>query len=332
MQTKNSAENCLLRIWDFQSHDSPDELNNYGDEAQARWYCEQLEDGHILMFEHLPFDFPEEDRAFLISPRHEDSWLHKNISYRPQQDLVHGFASNDRDSAQRLHEVMRRYSRRVVEFLSRLLAPYASRWALDNASFRPESEEDRKLPSHKRNDLLHIDALPGRPTSGGRILRCFTNINPTRPRVWQTTDPFSDLALKHARNAGLNAIATRNGSGLDSIWRNFGRALGFKTTPSSPYDKFMLRFHDYLKENTEFQRDCAKIRLEFPPGATWISFTDSVPHALVSGQFAVEQTLIVPVETLIHPEKSPLRTLEILAGLPLIPGNGRMPTRMQKRV
>src|SRR5690348_14875205 len=137
MQTKNSAENCLLRIWDFESRH---EANGTADDAQARWYCDQLEDGHILMFEHLPFDFPEEDRAFLISLQHGDSRLHKDISYRPQQDLLHGFASNDRDSAHRLHEVMQRYSRRVLEFLCHLFAPYAPHWALDYASFRPESE------------------------------------------------------------------------------------------------------------------------------------------------------------------------------------------------
>ena len=125
----------------------------------------------------------------------------------------------------------------------------------------------------------------------------------------------------------LAAIAAGNGAGLETVLRNFGRALGFKAPNSSPYDKFMLRFHDYLKENTAFQERCPKIRLEFPPGSTWITFTDAVPHAVLSGQYAVEQTLIVPVTALIHPEKSPLRVLENLAGCPLAKETPQMAAR-----
>ena len=73
-------------------------------------------------------------------------------------------------------------------------------WSLDYASYRPEEEQSRDLSLHKRNDLLHVDAFPSRPTRGGRILRCFTNINPTRTRNWLTTDRFPALAEKFARD------------------------------------------------------------------------------------------------------------------------------------
>jgi hypothetical protein len=43
-------------------------------------------------------------------------------------------------------------------------------------------------------------------------------------------------------------------------------------------------------------------------------FTDCVPHAALSGQFAMEQTFIVPVEALVVPEVSPIRVLEKMAG------------------
>jgi len=39
-----------------------------------------------------------------------------------------------------------------------------------------------------------------------------------------------------------------------------------------------------------------------------------VPHAALSGQFAMEQTFIVPVEALVTPEVSPIRVLEHLTG------------------
>lgn len=301
----------MVRVQEFQSH-------NGADVTLAHWCCEQLEEGHVLLFDSLQFDFPPADRQFLISQQQRDSHLHKNISYRPQQDVLRGFPAGENGSAHRMHDVMRRYSKNALQFLARVLEPYASQWSLDYASFRSEAEQHRKLPLHKRNDLLHIDAFPSRPTSGGRILRCFTNINPTEPRVWQTTEPFSELARKYAYSAGLAHFADGDHAGFETVLRNFGRVLGFKAPTHSPYDKFMLRFHNYLKENNAFQEHCGKIRLEFPPGSTWISFTDAVPHAVIYGQYAVEQTVIVPMHALLSPEKSPLRTLENLVGRPLL--------------
>ena len=316
MQTTELSGSCLVHVQEFQSHRS---IDGEADRTLSHWCCEQLEEGHVLLFESLPFDFPEEDRQFLIFQQQRDSHPHKNISYRPQHDLLRGFPAGENSSTHHMHEVMRRFSQNALQFLSRVLEPYASQWSLDYASFRSEAEQHRRLPLHKRDDLLHVDAFPNRPTGGGRILRCFTNINPTESRVWQTTEPFAELARKHAYSAGLAHFADGNGpGGLQTVLQNFGRALGFKAPTQSPYDKFMLRCHNYLKENNAFQEHCGKIRLEFPPGSTWICFTDAVPHAVIYGQYAVEQTLIVPLQALLCPEKSPLRTLENLVGRPLI--------------
>ena len=76
----------------------------------------------------------------------------------------------------------------------------------------------------------------------------------------------------------------------------------------------MLRFHDYLKENSAFQADCIKFRSEFPPMSTWLVFTDGVPHAALSGQFALEQTFIIPPAALVAPEHAPIRVLQKLCG------------------
>jgi hypothetical protein len=198
-----------------------------------------------------------------------------------------------------------------------VLAPYAPHWKLDYASFRPEEEQSRDLSLHKRNDLLHLDAFPTRPTRGGRILRCFTNINPTRTRNWLTTDRFPTLVEKFAQDAGLEEIA-RNGDTSGSILSTLKRAVGIKGANRSAYDTFMLRFHDYLKENGDFQSNTPKIHIDFPPMTTWMCYTDSVPHAVLSGQYALEQTFIVPVKAMVTPEKSPVRVLEKLAGKPLV--------------
>lgn len=287
---------------------------------RAKWYCRQLEQGEILFFPELPFDLPETQREFLLTQRQESSRYHKNISYRPNQDVLRGFSSASPEDVTRLRSIMREYSRQVTSFLSRFLSPYAERWSLDFASFRPIEEDERDLPLHKRNDLLHVDAFPTRPTGGGRILRVFTNINPSRPRVWNTTDRFDVLAERFALGAGLNQIAAQEASAARGLFRRakrLMRTIGVPVVERSPYDRFMLRFHDYLKENAEFQNGCAKTRLEFPSYATWIVFTDGVPHAALSGQFALEHTYIVPIDALVSPANAPIRVLEALCGCAL---------------
>ena len=79
----------------------------------------------------------------------------------------------------------------------------------------------------------------------------------------------------------------------------------------------MLRLHDHLKADAQFQASAPKQRWEFPPGSSWILFTDFVPHAALSGQFALEQTYIVPRAALLQPEKAPVNILERLVGVPL---------------
>jgi hypothetical protein len=152
---------------------------------------------------------------------------------------------------------------------------------------------------------------------GKRILRCFTNINPAQPRVWNTTDGFSVLAENFAADAGLAEFAAKGSPRAFPLVRYVKKMFGFKAVDHSAYDRFMLRFHDYLKERKEFQENCRKIRLEFAPGSTWICFTDSVPHAVLSGQYALEQTFIIPLSALVIPDQAPIRVLERMAGAPL---------------
>src|SRR5204862_37322 len=135
------------------------------------------------------------------------------------------------------------------------------------------------------NDLLHVDAFPSRPTRGARILRCFTNINPAEPRVWLTTDRFPQLAESFAKDAGLERIASTADHG--GVMNALKRAIGLQPKNQSAYDRFMLRFHDYMKESERFQANCNKIQISIPPLTTWMCFTDSVPHAVLSGRYAL---------------------------------------------
>ena len=288
-------------------------------DARSRWYCARLEEGQIVFFSATPFDLADEDRDFLIGVRQATAAYHKNISYRPAERRVRGLEHGSADAA-RLGEILRTYSERVTDFAREFLAPYARGWQLDFASFRSIEERGRELALKSRNDLLHTDAFPTRPTNGNRILRIFTNVNPTEPRIWLTAEPFEVIAPRLAADAGLPRCA----GFARSPWRRFTRilprlagALGRPLPDRSPYDRFMLGFHDYLKANRAFQECTPKSRWEFPPNSTWIVFTDAVPHAVLAGRFALEQTYIVSERDLIEPEKSPRRVLERLCGTPL---------------
>ena len=58
--------------------------------------------------------------------------------------------------------------------------------------------------------------------------------------------------------------------------------------------------------------------MEFPPGSTWVAFTDQVSHAAMAGQYQLEQTFLVPLAAMLDEQRSPLRILERLMGRPLV--------------
>jgi hypothetical protein len=287
---------------------------------RANSYCRDLERGDILLFPDPPFALSPQDREYLLAHRPEASAVHKNISYHAEDDELRGMADEIAEDFERMHDVMRRYSHAVAEFVTRFLVPYSGRIGVDYASFRPLQEQGRDLPLHKRSDLLHVDSFPSRPTGGKRILRVFTNINPSAVRTWNTGPPFQELGPAYAPEAGLSRFAAACASATRPLKKTVARALGeagFPVRERSGYDEFMLHFHNWLKENQAFQQEGVRARLEFPPGATWLVFTDGVPHAVLSGQFALEHSFLVPREALVDPESAPISVLERLSGVAL---------------
>lgn len=280
-------------------------------------YAEALEDGHILFFPKTPFTFPKEEIDFLLTQKQGGSKARKNIAYKPDQDRITNHDTKDPVAAERLKEILRNYSQRVGSFLSVL--PYARDWKFDYASFRPFQEKGRQLRMRARNDLLHVDAFPTRPLHGARILRFFTNINPTESRNWITSDGFAELAHKYAEEVTIPKSAGYDlKDRLARKMKQWLRKSGFKIPLRSPYDHFMLKMHNFLKENGEFQANCHKDHWDFPPGSCWAVFTDQVSHAALGGQYALEQTFLVPKGALLCPEKSPVAVLERLSGRNLV--------------
>ncbi|MGC2617411.1 MAG: Kdo hydroxylase family protein [Acidobacteriaceae bacterium] len=287
---------------------------------QARAFCAQLEAGDILFFPQTPVPLTADDTSFLLGQQQTDSSLHKNIAYKPNIDKLSGFDAKTASPAavERLHAIMRRYSQSVVAFLTGFLAPYQANWHLDYASFRPQEEQGRDLPLRRRNDLLHTDAFPTRPTHGARILRFFNNIHPARTRDWVVSDPFAATVRQFAPQQ----IAPHADTAFSRLGKGAARALGLGAAiPSikrSPYDDFMMRFHNFLKENPRWQAECPKYPYQFPAGSSWMVYTDTVPHAVLAGQYALEQTFLVRPEAMVQPEVSPLRVLEAIAHAQLV--------------
>ena len=284
--------------------------------SAARGTDEQLsslERGNILFFPENPFAIDAADRDALLGAGQADGNFHKNIAYRPAKGVVSGLGKTKPGEEARVTAAMQKYSRHAIGFMQEFLARYAGQWHTDYASFRSIEEAGRALPLKKRNDLLHTDAFPTRPTNGGLILRFFTNVNPQKTRDWMTSDPFEGLASRYAMEAGLGEIGNDQGR-LKRTALRAAKACGLPLVDRSPYDEFMLGFHDFLKMNQAYQRDCPKFRFHFPAGAAWMVFTDVVPHAVLAGRYALEQTMIVSRESLVNRDHAPATILEKLSG------------------
>ena len=262
-----------------------------------------LEHGQILYCPNLAFQLQDMEHRFLSSGWR--SGRRKNISYDPATDRLGG-ASVSGPEARELAATIARYSRVTSKLVEALLPwhPHAPTQA--RSSFRPALIEEQIPRSYRKDDrLLHIDAFPSRPTRGTRILRVFTNVNPTgQNRTWRVGEPFEDMARKF-----LSKVS-RPLPGAHFLLAAVHITKGIRT----PYDHVMTQLHDLLKMDSSYQEMAPQVQLSFPPGSTWIMFSDQVLHAAMTGQYVFEQTFHLPISAQRWPELSPLRTLERLTG------------------
>lgn len=272
----------------------------------------RLERGEVVYYPQCPFPLPQgNDHLFLLEQRLA-SRAHKNISYNPLSGRTNGFAHRSSEQAERLRDLLASFSKTVTEWAGKNLSGYAPRWRLDQVSFRPEEEATRKLRQKARNDLLHVDAFPSRPTNGWRILRVFVNINLSEPRIWVTSDPFARLLERFGQEAGLPGQV--GADWMQTISQRMLRIFQPKRAVRSPYDAFMLRFHDFMKANDAFQEKGPKRFWSFPPGSCWLAMTDTCSHAVLRGRFALEHSYFIDPASLSLPQESPPALLEKAAG------------------
>jgi len=278
-----------------------------------------LERGHIVHFPETPFPLPSPDDVHLLLIDVPKRIRLKNVSYHPEVDAVLGL-KGDPDLKASITRILKGYSEQVQALLRRHTPALVPDWQVATCSFRPIQEQGRKLKPHASNELIHIDAGAYGATHGKRILRFFTNMHPTESRIWTSKGSFADLFPRFRAAAGMSPERLRGGleagaaerlysAGVDRI-AQWGFPLA-RFLDTSPYDRAMRRFHNYMKDDPGFRDSQEGIEtFEFKPGCSWMVFTDGVSHGVTSGQFAFVQTFLIPYANCRLQELVPLNVIK----------------------
>ena len=278
-----------------------DDWNGPFDEPARGHALAALEQGHVLYFPRLAFPFGGGEKEFLDTGL--TNGKAKNISLDHHSGRLRGTSATDARAA-RLAAMIERFGAGATRFVEQLLPRYAG---LERArtSFRPVEVEDRPYSVIKDDRLLHIDAFPSRPMQQGRrILRFFTNVAPAGSRHWEVGEPFETFARRFAPQLRPHP------PGQSWLFDKLGVTHGRR----SAYDEAMLSLHDAAKRDAQYQKNAPHAALIFPPGCSWLVYTDQVLHAALKGEFALEQTFHLDIEKMAEPERAPIRVLERLIG------------------
>ncbi len=270
----------------------------YDAEVKARAVA-ALESGAVLFFPGLPFVLREDEREFLDA-RVADGKA-KNISLDHTTGKMQA-SSLTGEKAARLAAMIERFGAGAASLVHDLL-PYRD---VERArtSFRPVQVKGRSYSKISDDRLLHVDAFPSRPMRGRRILRFFSNVAPASSRNWHVGQPFEDFAKHFLPRIGPHL------PGKSWMFEKLGITRGRRAL----YDELMLSLHDTGKLDSDFQKNSPHEAVSFPPGSSWLVFTDQVLHAALGGEFALEQTFHLDVDQLAEPERAPVKVLERLSG------------------
>jgi len=265
-----------------------------------------LENGRVLYCPRLGFALSADEGRFLTPDAAEAKA--KNVSF----DSSTGTVKHARGTAADIEAItamMRRYCDCATALVRALIPHYGNALEIGRTSFRPAEIRGRRLSPRKDDSRLHVDAFPSAPTGGKRILRVFTNVNPRdEGRHWRLGAPFEDVARMF-----LKSVPPRF-SGSARLLNAIGATKSYRTA----YDHAMLHIHDSMKMDAGYQQHALQNEFSFPPGSTWIVYTDKVSHAAMGGQHLFEQTFYLPVRAMLDPAKAPLSILERLAGRTLV--------------
>ncbi|MDE2600267.1 MAG: Kdo hydroxylase family protein [Rhodocyclaceae bacterium] len=275
------------------------------DTPQDDWIT-AIEAGKILYFPHLPFPLDAAKAANLFTPAVLDP-KSRNISLGTDGKLKG--AAGDAATQEALTAMVGDFRERAVKLVHGLFPKYAPGLRLAPTSYRPMQVATRVQSWRADDRRMHVDAFPSRPNRGERILRVFINVNPdAESRVWRVGEPFEDIARRFLPRAKPY-----------SAWQaGLLNTLGVTKSLRSEYDHLMLQLHDGMKSDADYQQNGPQLVQPFPSGAVWVCYSDQTPHAVMSGQYMMEQTFHLPTSYLYRPESCPLAILTALAQRALI--------------
>lgn len=264
-----------------------------------------LEAGKVLYFPQLPFELLPEEKV-LLKPEIRDPKV-RNISLDASGHLKG--AVGDTATQLALALMIGRFREQAQSLVYSLLPKYQGALRLAPTSYRPTQVETRAQSWRADDRRLHVDAFPSRPNYGERILRVFSNINPDGvPRVWRVGEPFETVARKFVPRAKPYVA-----------WQaKVLKALHVTKSLRSEYDHLMLQLHDGMKGDMAYQESAGQVTMPFAAGSVWVCFSDQASHAVMSGQYMLEQTLHLPAEKQYDPTASPLAILSKLTGRQLV--------------
>ena len=275
-----------------------------GARSEPEWVA-ALEAGKVLYFPQLAFK-PLPTEAALFTPDIRDP-KSRNISLNAQGKLA-GAAGEPAQLAA-LAGMIARYREQALQLVHALLPRYTESLRLAPTSYRPMQVESRAQSWRADDRRLHVDSFPSRPNYGERILRVFSNVNPNGvPRVWRVGESFEAIAKTFVPRAKPY-----------SRWQaQVLQALHVTKSLRSEYDHLMLQLHDAMKSDADYQRHAPQQTMAFPSGSAWVCFSDQTPHAVMSGQYMLEQTLHLAASRQYNPESSPLAILSRLTGRTIV--------------
>jgi hypothetical protein len=265
-----------------------------------------LEAGKVLYFPRLSFALQPEERA-LLTPAVLSPDV-RNISLDTVKGKLKG-VSGDSSVQAAVAGMVGRFSAQAQQLVHGLLPHYTSALRIAPTSYRPAQVETRVQSWRADDKRLHVDAFPSRPNYGERILRVFTNVNPNgAPRTWRVGQPFEDVARRFLPRTKPYAR-----------WQaTLLRAIRVTKSVRSEYDHLMLQLHDCMKSDLDYQKTSPQETVPFLAGSVWVCFSDQTSHAVMSGQYMLEQTLHLPAAKQYNPDSSPLAILSRLTGRTLV--------------
>ena len=264
-----------------------------------------VEAGKVLYFPRLGFAVQPEEQALL----REDMLAPKSRNVSLGADGVLKGAAGSAQDQQALAAMVGRFRQQALQLVDDLLPEYKGQLRVAPTSFRPKQVETRAQSVRADDQRMHVDAFPSRPSYGERLLRVFTNLNPHGvPRVWRVGEDFETIARRFLPQAKPYRL-----------WQaKLLNAVHATKALRSEYDHLMLQLHDLMKFDEQYQKNGTQVTVPFPPGSVWVCFSDQATHAVMSGQFMMEQTLYLPPGKEVDPQASPLAILTRLVGRPLV--------------